>query len=89
MPAPERGNEWPNSFSDSSQGWLQSQSTASSTANERTKAEVYDEMYSTDSRLSASRNAITIRELESDESARALYGMTYDVQLTTCGCICV
>ena len=45
--------------------------------------------YSTDSRLSASCNAITIRELEPDESARALYGMTYDVQLTTCGRICV
>nr|DAF23361.1 MAG TPA: hypothetical protein [Caudoviricetes sp.] len=44
--------------------------------------------YSTDSRPSASCNAVTIRELEPDESASTLYGMTYDVQLTTCGRIC-
>ena len=44
--------------------------------------------YSTDSRPSARCNAVTIRELEPDESARVLYGMTYDVQLTTCGRIC-
>lgn len=46
------------------------------------------EKYSTDSRLSASCNAVTIRELAPGESARALYGMTYDAQLTTCGRIC-
>ena len=44
--------------------------------------------YSTDSQLSASCNAVTIRELEPGESARVLYGMTYDAQLTTCGRIC-
>ena len=37
---------------------------------------------------SDSINVVTIRELEQDEPARTLFGMTYDAKLTTGGYSC-
>ena len=43
---------------------------------------------STNTNTNDSANVVTIRELEQDEPAKTLFGMTYDVKLTTCGYSC-